>query len=86
MWTPGQDTTDGPTLRTLVPQKVYIPPRQQRELGGSQTIEFSVRGGSGIRLSDALEGRWAGLEGRDDDSLFGDDRTQIMLRLHVRFR
>lgn len=83
MWTPVQDTTGGPTSRTLVPQEVYVPPRQQRELGGSQTIGFSVRGGNGIRLSDALEGRCTGLEGRDDDSLFGDDRAQIMLRLHV---
>ena len=29
-----------------------------------------------------LEENWAGLEGQDDRSSFGDDRVQIMIRLH----
>jgi hypothetical protein len=65
-------------------QETYKPARQQKELVGRQTIEFSVFGKEGIRLSDALEGNWVGFEGRDDRSLFGDDRLQIMIRLHVR--
>jgi len=74
-----------PTPRRLVPQETYKPVRQQEELGGPQTIEFFVYGEEGIRLSDALEGNWVGFEGRDDRSLFGDDRLQIMIRLQVRF-
>jgi len=75
---------NGPTPRRLVPQETYKPPKQKKEPGGPQIIEFFVYGGEGIRLSDALEGNWVGFEGRDDRSLFGDDRLQIMLRLQVR--
>ena len=67
-----------------MPQKTFKPARQQKELGGPQIIEFFVHGGIGIRLSDASEGNWAGFGGRDDRFLFGDDRLQIMIRLHVR--
>lgn len=74
----------GVTARKLVPQETYKPVRQQKELGDSQVVEFSVCGENGIRLSDALEGNWKGFEGRDDRSLFGDDRLQIMFRLRVR--
>jgi len=74
----------GVTARELVPQETYKPARQQKELGDLQAIEFSVRGDIGIRLSDALEGNWKGFEGRDDRSLFGGDRLQIMVRLRVR--
>ena len=75
---------DCPTTRELVPQEIFKPARQQKERWDSQVIEFSVYGEEGIRLSDALEGNWAGFEGRDDRSLFGDGRNQIMVRLHVR--
>jgi hypothetical protein len=75
----------GHTSWKLVPQEKYTPPRQQKGIEGPQTIEFSVRGAKGICLSDALEGRWVDLEGRDDRSLLGEHRTQIMLRLQVRF-
>ena len=75
----------GPTPRTLASQVVYKPPRRQKELGGSNVIDFSVRGERGICLSDALEGNWAGFVGRDDRDLFGDGphRLVIMFRLHV---
>lgn len=66
-----------------MPQETYKTARKQRELGGSQVIEFYVYGERGIRLSDALGQNWAGFEGRDDRSLFDDDRVQIMIRLHV---
>jgi len=73
------------TPRRLVLQEIWKPARQQKEdLGGSQTIDFYVYGERGIRLSDALDGNWMGLEGRDDRSLLGDDRLQIILRLQVR--
>lgn len=73
------------TLRKLVLQEIWKPSRQQKEeLGGSQSIDFSVYGERGVRLSDALDGNWMGLEGRDDRSLLGDERLQIILRLQVR--
>ena len=75
---------EGLGTRELVPQETFRPARQQKVPGGSQIIEFSVYGGEGIRLSDALGENWAGFGGRDDRSLFGDDRLQIMVRLHVR--
>ena len=73
-----------PAARKLVPQETFEPARKRKERWDSQVIDFSVYGVEGIRLSDALEGNWAGFEGRDDRSLFGDGRNQIMVRLHVR--
>ena len=75
----------GPTPRILASQVAYKPPRRQKELGGPDAIDFSVRGERGICLSDALEGNWAGFAGRDDRDLFGDGRHRlvIMFRLHV---
>ena len=51
---------------------------------GSKDIEFVVDGEEVIRLSDALEGKWAGFEGWDDRSLFEGGRLQIIIRLRVR--
>ena len=73
----------GRILRKLIPQVTYKATRQQKELEGPRTIDFSVYGEEGIRLSDALEENWVGFEGRDDRSLFEEDRVQIMIRLHV---
>ena len=75
-----------PNIRKLLPQETFKSSRQQIEFKGSQVIEFSVNGEKGICLSDALEGNWAGFEGRDDRSLFGDERLQIIVRLHVRLQ
>ena len=75
---------NSPTIRKLVPQETFKPARQQKEFGASQVIEFSVNGEKGICLSDASEENWEGFDGRDDRSFFGDDRRQIMVRLHVR--
>jgi len=75
---------NGPTTRKMVPQEIFKPARQQKELRDFRVIEFSVNGEKGVRLSDALEENWGGFESRDDRSLFGDDRLQIMVRLHVR--
>ena len=80
----GPETHNGHIQRKLVPQVTYKAARQQKELEGPRIIDFSVYGEKGIRLSDALEENWVGFEGRDDRSLFGDDRVQIMIRLHVR--
>jgi hypothetical protein len=85
----GNDGKDGPQAhqpisRGLVPQEIYKTTRQWSQLSGSGVVEFVVDGKEGIRLSDALEGHWRGFEGRDDRSFFGDDRYQIMIRLHVR--
>jgi len=77
-------TRNGPTTRKLVPQETFKFARRQKILDDPQVIEFSVYGEEGIRLSDASEGNWGGFEGRDDRSLFGDNRLQIMVRLHVR--
>lgn len=74
----------GLTTCKLVPQRTFKPTRRQKELWDSQIIEFSVRGEKGLRLSDASGGNWAGFEGKDDRSLFEDDRLQVMVRLHVR--
>jgi hypothetical protein len=63
----------------------YKSARRQAQFAGSDVIEFVVDGKEGVRLSDALEGNWTGLEGRDDRSLFDGDRPQIIIRLHVRF-
>ena len=46
-------------------------------------IEFVVNGQAGIRLSDALKGNWAGLEDRDNRSLFKGSGPQISLRVLV---
>jgi hypothetical protein len=70
-------------LRNLVPQVPYKPARQA-SFTGSDTIEFVVNGKEGIRLSDALEGKWLGFVGRDDNHLFEGGRLQIILRLQVR--
>lgn len=72
------------TIRKLIPQDIYEPPRRQRDFGGPEIIEFFIDGKKGIRLSDALEGKWDGFEGRDDRCLFENSRAQIMLRLLVR--
>ena len=73
-----------PTPRGLARQETYKLTRRRAEFEGSDTIRFVVNGEEGIRLSDALEGNWEGLEGRDDRSLFRGDRLQIILRLQVR--
>ena len=80
----GSQAHGGPTTRELVPQETFRPARQQKEHWDSQAIEFSAHGGKGVRLSDALDGNWGGLEGRDDRSLFGNNRPQIVIRLRVR--
>lgn len=72
------------TTRHLAPQEAYISPRQTA-FTGPDVIDFVVNGEAGIRLSDASEGNWIGLEGRDDRSLFGSDQPQITLRLQVRY-
>ena len=69
--------------RDLISQVPYQPARQQAGFTGA-TIEFIVNGERGIRLSDAFEKNFEGLEGRDDRSLFDDRRVQIILRLLVR--
>jgi len=74
----------GVAARKLVPQEIFKSARRQIAHGDSQVIEFSVYGKKGIRLSDASEGNWGGFQGRDDRSLFGENRLQIMVRLHVR--
>lgn len=66
-----------------MPQFVYTPPRQQKKFGNPKNIDFFVYGEIGIRLSDALEGKWNGFVGRDDRPLSEEDRAQIMLRLLV---
>lgn len=68
-----------------MPQETYKISRKQKELGGSQVIEFYVYSEKGIRLSDALGKNWAGLRGWDDRSLFDDNCAQIMIRLLVSF-
>lgn len=73
-----------PTPRGPVPQETYKPARHHAEFAGSDVVEFVVDGREGIRLSDALAGNWAGLEGRDDRSLFEGVRLQIIFRLQVR--
>jgi hypothetical protein len=75
--------THQPVSRKLAPQEIYKTARQQAGFRSAGVIEFAVDGKEGIRLSDALEGNWKGFEGRDDRSLFEDDRHQIILRLHV---
>ena len=71
--------------RDLVQQVPYKSARRQEKFTAAKAIEFIVGGEKGIRLSDALEGNWVGLEGRDDRHLFGGDpRLQILIRLHVR--
>lgn len=74
----------GLATRKLVPQKTFKPARRQNKSWDSQVVKFSVHGEEGVRLSDVLEGNWLGFEGRDEMPLSGDDRLQIMIRLHVR--
>ena len=70
--------------RQPLSQIPYKPVRRQKKFTGSDTIEFVVNGEEGIRLSDASEGNWGGFEGRDDRSLVGEDRSQIIARIQVR--
>ena len=72
------------TPRSPTRQETYKVARCRAEFKDRKIIKFIVNGREGIRLSDALEGNWAGFEGRDDRSLFGGDRLQIMIRLQVR--
>jgi hypothetical protein len=76
-------THNGLAPRKLMSQETYKTARKQKEVGGSRIVEFHVYGERGIRLSDALGKNWVGLGGRDDRTLFEDDRAQIMIRLHV---
>src|SRR6266478_6227610 len=79
------DPTDNKYVpRSLVPQETYKPARRHGEFAGSNAIKLVVDGVEGIRLSDASEGNWVGFEGRDDRTLFKGDRSQVMVRLHVR--
>ena len=65
-------------------QVAYKPARRQKGLEGTRVVEFYVYGEMGIRLSDVLRENWEGLEGRDNRTLFDDDRRiQIMIRLQV---
>ena len=73
-----------PIPRGPARQETYKLTRRHAEFEGSDIIKFIVNGEEGIRISDALEGNWEGLEGRDDRSLFRGDRLQIILRLQVR--
>jgi len=73
-----------PTTRTPAPQVTYKLVRRHVEFKDFKVIKFIANGKEGIRLSDVLGGNWAGFEGRDDESLFGGERLQIMIRLHVR--
>lgn len=73
-----------PTPRGSARQETYKLSRRRAEFEGSDIIRFVVNGEEGIRLSDALEDNWEGLEGRDDRSLFRGDRLQVILRLQVR--
>jgi hypothetical protein len=77
-------TSEPQVTRDLVSQVLYRAARKQAEFLGPTAIEFIVNGENGIRLSDALDKNFAGLEGRDDRSLFDDGRAQITIRIHVR--
>lgn len=72
------------TLHGPVPQEAY---KLTRQVGFADPkfIDFATNGEMGIRLSDASKDDGAGLEGRDDRSLFEGNGSQIILRLHVRF-
>ena len=72
------------TPRSPTRQETYKVARCRAEFKDRKIIKFIVNGREGIRLSDALEGNWAGFEGRDDRSLFGGDHSQIIMRLQVR--
>jgi hypothetical protein len=82
----GQDEPQTPQQfsRELAPQEVYKLARQLTGPGSLDVVKFVVDGEEGIRLSDALEGKWKGFEGRDDRSLFEGVRQQIILRVQVR--
>ena len=81
---PAQAEPLRPTIpRNLIRQEPYSPATRQMEFTDSGPIEFIVNGKNGIRLSDALEGNVAGLEGRDDRPLFEGNRAQIIIRLQV---
>lgn len=87
LYTASEDKEDprahnGLRIRRLIPQETSKPKKQQKEWA-PQAIEFSINGKEGIRLSDALEENWRGFDGRDDTSLFGEDRFQITVRLHA---
>lgn len=74
-----------PIVRKLAPQEFYGSIRKPTNFRSSYTIEFRVDGQEGIRLSDASEDNWVGLEGRDDRLLFEGDYLQMIIRLHVRY-
>lgn len=78
----GSQVHGGLTIRTLVPQETFRPARRQNEPQGPQIIVFP--GEKGVRLSDALEGDWVDFEGRGGRPSFGDNRLNILIRLHVR--
>ena len=73
-----------PIPRHLVSQVAFKSTRHQAGFTGPDVITFAVEGQEGVRLSDAIEGKWVGFKGRDDRSLFDGTRLQILIRLHVR--
>ena len=75
-----------PTVtRNLVPQKPYQSNTRQGGFTSSEVVQFIVNGRAGIRLSDALEEKWEGLDGRDDRSPFAGNRSQVIIRLQVKY-
>ena len=76
--------SQSPTSLRLVSQVAFKSSRHQAKFTGSESIVFNVDGQEGVRLSDTLEGNWVGLKGRDDRSLFDDNRLHVLIRLHVR--
>lgn len=71
-----------PTLNRPILQVLYKPTRFAR-FESPEVIDFIVNGEVGLHLSDALEGNWEGLKGRDDKHFFGGNQSQIIIRLQV---
>ena len=66
-----------------IPQKPYDLGRKQWNFTRLESIFFPVNGSLGVNMGDALRGKFAGLEGRDDLVLHGTG--VISCRFSVRF-
>ena len=69
--------------RVAVPQLRYTCGNTQKGWEPKPTIYFSTSKRPGVKLSDVIQGKFNGVDGRDEFP-FGEDCRGITIRMHVR--
>ena len=71
--------------RAVVPHPPHRHPYTQRNWDRKRPILFSTWGHPGVKLSDALDGKFEGIDGRDCEP-FNTNYSGITVRIHVGYR